>query len=679
MLKRILNAFKPTPRPAGDAPSTQLQMARMHFEDGEFEQAERLFRSALAADADNPAIGLELTLALEKLGRLTEAARLAVSAMDANLDAANGIALRIFDRLGLGDPDSDAQGGPADFATLFALGNRSLQSGDFPAALEYLTRSLALHDLPFTRQRLGCVAALSGDFELADAHFLSAGERGFAPDEYIRLGEQFLSALDTATCAGGFAEPAADADAVIFAACDPVYFRRFAHALLESLRINAGARLIVHLHLFNPDQWIEEELASLPSGGWLARLQTSREVVRAGSADEAKTHYSCARLFCIPELLARHGLPVIMVDMDVLLLGRLTELIELVRSHDVGVLRWAGPQWRIWDLDSASTVAFAPSTAGVRFATMVAAYARTFLGRPGGAWFLDQIALFASRTRLDGRGVRVGAIDPDWYALWDRDGEAIPPRAMFWSVTANIAKHAPALESELFGQYLPKIRRAFGWTLPGQDTFFSAVLARAPTEDGRRRWDFELMQMCARQARSRRRALDIGAHVGFWSEWLAREFSQVDAFEPHALMRQCFAANVMHANVTLHSCGLGDSDRRVAMNFNPVNSGMTHVGADAPDGEQIRTLDGFGFDDVDFVKIDTEGYEISVLRGAEATLRRCRPLILIEEFDEYLTRYGEAGDSALRLVQQFGARIVAELPDNNFLFDWADVHESTIR
>lgn len=44
----------------------------------------------------------------------------------------------------------------------------------------------------------------------------------------------------------------------------------------------------------------------------------------------------------------------------------------------------------------------------------------------------------------------------------------------------------------------------------------------------------------------------------------------------------------------------------------------------------LRTLDEYRLDDVTFVKIDVEGHEFEVLRGAERTLTRWSPTLLVE-------------------------------------------------
>ena len=51
------------------------------------------------------------------------------------------------------------------------------------------------------------------------------------------------------------------------------------------------------------------------------------------------------------------------------------------------------------------------------------------------------------------------------------------------------------------------------------------------------------------------------------------------------------------------------------------------------------TIDSYKFDDVDFIKIDTEGNELDVLRGSINTIKKCKPIIYYEDkgnTDEYI-------------------------------------------
>lgn len=66
---------------------------------------------------------------------------------------------------------------------------------------------------------------------------------------------------------------------------------------------------------------------------------------------------------------------------------------------------------------------------------------------------------------------------------------------------------------------------------------------------------------------------------------------------------------------------------------------------------QTVTLDRFKVDDCTFLKIDVEGHELDVLKGATETLRRCSPLIKIE--------LSENIPETLELLDSLGYRVIA--------------------
>ena len=51
---------------------------------------------------------------------------------------------------------------------------------------------------------------------------------------------------------------------------------------------------------------------------------------------------------------------------------------------------------------------------------------------------------------------------------------------------------------------------------------------------------------------------------------------------------------------------------------------------------QLRPLDDFGITGVDFIKIDVEGHEVEVLKGAAQTIEQSRPVVLTEVKGEHL-------------------------------------------
>ena len=118
--------------------------------------------------------------------------------------------------------------------------------------------------------------------------------------------------------------------------------------------------------------------------------------------------------------------------------------------------------------------------------------------------------------------------------------------------------------------------------------------------------------------------LDIGSNIGQWTRPLSKKFESVVCFEPNPNFRECFVKNITEANVILWPYGLSDKEHQAKQDFNSTQLQNAHGNIDC------RTLDSFGLTNVDFVKIDVDGFEVPLLNGAKETLSRNNPVINIE-------------------------------------------------
>jgi FkbM family methyltransferase len=147
---------------------------------------------------------------------------------------------------------------------------------------------------------------------------------------------------------------------------------------------------------------------------------------------------------------------------------------------------------------------------------------------------------------------------------------------------------------------------------------------------------WQLPKLCHRDLIS----LDIGGNRGWYSYYMARLSREVHTFEPNPI---CLAqlARYKTANMTVHKFALSDRVGMATMRFDPNNTGIGTienanplknagirevVEVDVP----VRTLDGLGLSEVGFVKVDVEGHEAAVLRGAQNMLAADRPTLLVE-------------------------------------------------
>lgn len=201
------------------------------------------------------------------------------------------------------------------------------------------------------------------------------------------------------------------------------------------------------------------------------------------------------------------------------------------------------------------------------------------------------------------------------------------------------------------------------WWLPDGDTHLPEWMARTDHRvDGRLTYQYRKYAMALTRCVRRRVAVDIGAHVGLWSYWMARDFDTLHAFEPKAEHRACWVENVpARVGVEVHPVALGAEARRVGLQTETAaSSGNTRIRLDGSDVE-MRTLDSFQLADVDFIKIDCEGYEYAVLVGARDTITRCRPVVIVEQKFGGGQRYGRGDQDAVTLLAEMGAEQIWNL------------------
>ena len=161
-------------------------------------------------------------------------------------------------------------------------------------------------------------------------------------------------------------------------------------------------------------------------------------------------------------------------------------------------------------------------------------------------------------------------------------------------------------------------------------------------------------------------AIDIGAHVGTWAVDLQEHFFKVYAFEPVKEHIECFKKNVDMSNVELFECALGDEAGDITLSYAQSGNSGTSAIDNNNDGEykaSVCTLDSFQFDCIDYMKIDVEGYELQVLKGAADTIQRNRPVINVE-IKKTCERFGYSQEDILTYLRKLGMNAVGRTVDD---------------
>ena len=169
--------------------------------------------------------------------------------------------------------------------------------------------------------------------------------------------------------------------------------------------------------------------------------------------------------------------------------------------------------------------------------------------------------------------------------------------------------------------------------------------------------------------------VDVGAYIGSHTLAVARlvgNRGRVFAFEPQRIVAQVLAANVALnslTNVHTYQLGLGAEDgtlwlRDIDYSQDGNFGGMSLAAAACPESDprpkyrvgMVRLDDFYDQHRLDLIKVDVQGMEVDVLRGAAGLVRRHKPIIYTEN-DE-----AQKSPELIRLIRSYGYRCYWHFP-----------------
>ena len=165
--------------------------------------------------------------------------------------------------------------------------------------------------------------------------------------------------------------------------------------------------------------------------------------------------------------------------------------------------------------------------------------------------------------------------------------------------------------------------------------------------------------------------VDVGANLGFHTLEFADlvENGQVFAFEPQKIVYYQLCGNIIlngFTNVTAYNFGVGNSNKKIRVEnqdysaSEKLNIGNTHLDAFTHAGYNevdLVKLDDFKFNNLSIIKIDVQGYEVEVLKGAINTINEHRPVIFIEIEPPQLAIYNKTKEDVLNVLNQLNYKV----------------------
>jgi FkbM family methyltransferase len=186
--------------------------------------------------------------------------------------------------------------------------------------------------------------------------------------------------------------------------------------------------------------------------------------------------------------------------------------------------------------------------------------------------------------------------------------------------------------------------------------------------------------------------IDIGAHVGLYSVYMQKlSGGNVYGFEPTpstvSVLKKTIALNKAGSNIEVIEAAVSDITGKARFKIDSQRASVSNSLVEYNRTEKMETseVEVISIDDfvakrkikIDFIKIDAEGAELSVLRGAQNTLLDQRPVMILALHPEAIAARNETNEMIWHFLKKMNYSILydekkiskREFDDNKELFD----------
>jgi len=167
--------------------------------------------------------------------------------------------------------------------------------------------------------------------------------------------------------------------------------------------------------------------------------------------------------------------------------------------------------------------------------------------------------------------------------------------------------------------------------------------------------------------KNRKVIIQAGGNAGFYPKKYADLFETVYTFEPDWLNFYCLNLNVPNSNVIKSQACLGNEHKLVSLNVKEVNRGKNFVsgGGIYP----VYKIDDLNLNQCSAIQLDIEGFEYYALLGGIETIKKYKPVIVLEIWDQLDNRYEKhINSSTYKLLESLGYEHVDSFYDSDKVF-----------
>ena len=203
------------------------------------------------------------------------------------------------------------------------------------------------------------------------------------------------------------------------------------------------------------------------------------------------------------------------------------------------------------------------------------------------------------------------------------------------------------------------IEKVNGFWVPSNDVHIEDWKSGKPFTQNKCLLQF--LDYCKLENKKFNHILDIGAWVGTWSMAMNQYCGRVIAFEPDSLHYECLVKNTSD-DIETHQLAIGAEQKMISLSQDDFTQSRRVVGEGSI---PMITVDSLGLDDVDMIKIDVEGYEMEVLKGATKTLESVQYLMI--ELNNNTKKYGSNNIEIEKHIRSLGYEVLMDhWPDKVF-------------
>jgi FkbM family methyltransferase len=204
-----------------------------------------------------------------------------------------------------------------------------------------------------------------------------------------------------------------------------------------------------------------------------------------------------------------------------------------------------------------------------------------------------------------------------------------------------------------------KIEKVNGFWVPSHDIHIEQWKAGAPFTQSQCLNKF--IKYCESQNKKMKTVIDIGAWCGTWAKAMEPFARKIIAFEPDKIHFACLQRNcTINCDPRMEAVGAEVGEISLTVDNFTQAKRVLEKGT-----IRMVNLDYMNYQDVDMIKIDVEGYEMQVLKGATKTLENTKYLMI--ELNNNTKKYGSSNLEVEKHIASLGFKVLMDhWPDKVF-------------